>query len=211
MRLRALSMAAVLAAIPLAVAACSVVGDGKVDNLNPPFGLDDTALPTTTAPATTTAPSTTAPGLDTTTTLVQTEAVRLYFITGSQLLYVETALPTPAALQQIVATLQLGTEPLGDLGAGLRSAVPSLAEIRVLDTGAGIASVELPAGFFDGIPALDQRLVVGQLVLTLTDSRGIGQVEFNIAVPKASGEVVRAGAPLSRNDFVSLLVNAPRG
>ena len=53
--------------------------------------------------------------------------------------------------------------------------------------------------------------MIGQLVLTLTDSRGIGQVEFNIAVPKASGEVVRAGAPLSRNDFVSLLVNAPRG
>ena len=64
MRIRALTMAAVLAATPVALAACSVVGDGKVDNLNPPFGLDDTALPTTTAPATTTAPTTTAAGLE---------------------------------------------------------------------------------------------------------------------------------------------------
>lgn len=201
-----------LGCIGLLVAACGVVGDGKVDNLNPPFGLNDTALATTTSvEPTTTAPTTTAANLETTTTLVQTEAVRLYFITGSQLLYVETALATPAALQQIVATLQLGTEPLGDLGAGLRSAVPSTADIRVLDTGTGIAAVELPAGFFDGVPALDQRLMIGQLVLTLTDSRGIGQVQFNVAVPKASGEVVRAGAALARNDFVSLLVNAPRG
>jgi len=197
-----------MAGIGLLVASCGVVGDGKVDSVTPPFGLDDTAVPTTAA-TTTTAPSTTLPGFDTTTTLVQTEAVRLYFVTGSQLLYVERALAAPAALPQIVAALQEGPPP-GDLGAGLRSALPA-AVINVNDTNAGIAAVELPEAFFDGIQALDQRLVVGQLVLTLTDSRGIGQVQFNLAVPKASGEVVPAGGPLARSDFASLLVNAPRG
>ncbi|MEY4175422.1 MAG: Sporulation and spore germination [Actinomycetota bacterium] len=198
-------------AIVLVVAACSVVGDGKVDTIDPPFGLADTAAPSTTAaPTTTVLASTTTIGLETTTTLVQTEPVRLYFITSGQLLYVEGALPAPAALQQIVAALQLGTEPLGDLGAGLRSAVPSAAEIRVLDTGAGIANVELPVGFFDGIPALDQRLAIGQIVLTLTDSRGVGQVQFDLAVPDATGQVIQPGTPLSRLDYVPLLLDAPR-
>jgi hypothetical protein len=206
---RMAGVSVVFTALAVLLAACGVVGDGKVESVTPPFGLDDTALPTTTAAATTTAPTTTVPGLETTTTLVQTEAVRLYFITGSQLLYVERALATPAALPQIVAALQEGPPP-GDLGAGLRSALP-VATITVNDTNAGIATVELPETFFDGIPALDQRLVVGQLVLTLTDSRGIGQVQFNLAVPKASGEVVRAGEPLARVDFTPLLVNAPRG
>lgn len=200
------------AAIAVTVAACSVVGDGKVDTIDPPFGLADTAATSTTeAPTTTALSTTTTIGLETTTTLVQTERVRLYFITSGQLLYVEGALPAPAALQQILATLQLGTDPLGDLGAGLRSAVPSAAEIRVLDTGTGVATVELPEGFFDGIPALDQRLAIGQIVLTLTDSRGVGQVQFDLAVPNATGEVIQPGTPLSRLDFAPLLLDAPRG
>ena len=208
MRTRALVCTVAIAA---GMAACSVVGDGKVDSLDPPFGLGDTAASTTTAAPTTTALATTTTiGLETTTTLVQTEPVRLYFITSGQLLYVEGALPAPAALQQIVAALQLGTDPLGDLGAGLRSAVPSAAEIRVTDTGGGVADVELPTGFFDGMPALDQRLAIGQIVLTLTGSRGVGQVNFNVAVPDATGEVLQPGTPLSRLDFAPLLLDAPR-
>jgi spore germination protein GerM len=140
------------------------------------------------------------------TTVVQTEPVRLYFIASGQLTYVATPLPAPAALGQIVAALQDGP-PAGDLGRGLRSAVPParVAEIKVTSNNSGVALVELPPGFFDTISLSDQRLVTAQLVLTLTDSRGIGQVQFNIAVPKPNGEVAPPGQLLARADFLSLL------
>ena len=69
--------------------------------------------------------------------------------------------------------------------------------------------VELPAGFFDNIPVADQRLATAQIVLTLTDSRGIGQVQFNLPVPKPSGELTAAGKPLTRKDYLSLLEGTP--
>ena len=128
--------------------------------------------------------------------------------TSGQLVFVATPLPAGAALSQISAALQAGPDTLGDLGAGLRSAVPDQPEIRATDNNAGVAVVELPDGFFDSIPVADQRLAVAQIVLTLTDSRGIGQVQFNVAVPRPSGALAPAGQPLSRNDFLSLVEGA---
>ena len=51
----------------------------------------------------------------------------------------------------------------------------------------------MPDGFFSLITGPDQRFATAQLVLTLTDSRGVGQVVFDIAVPKPSGELAPAG------------------
>jgi hypothetical protein len=186
------------------ITACSVVGDGKVSKLKPSFGLDDTLATTTTEAATTTLVPTTV-NQASSTTAVQTEPVRLYFITNGQLTYVTQAVPAPAAPQLIIKALQAG--PQGDLGFALRTAVPSRAAVNV-QTNAGIAVVELPAGFFDSIAVTDQRLVIGQIVLTLTDSRGVGQVQFNQAVPKPSGEVTPAGQLLTKNDFQTLLLDS---
>ena len=193
-------------AFGMAAAACSVVDDTAVDPISPPFGLSDTALTTTTAATTTTLEVSTSLGPDTTEPAVQSEQVRLYFIASGQLTYVVSQLPTPVTLAQLVAALQAGP-PTGDLGAGLRSAVPGLLEIRVTTDGSGIAEVELPDGFFDAMTVGDQRLVVAQVVLTLTDSRGIGQVTFDRDVPKPSGEFTPAGEPLAYRDFQSLLVS----
>jgi hypothetical protein len=202
---RRLVVLAALAAVP---AACSVVGDGKVERVNPPAGLGDTLPSTTTTElvTTTTELVTTTSGLETTSTQVQTEQVRLYFIASGQLNYVAQALPAPVTVGQILAALQAGP-PDGDLGRGLRSALPPArdAEISVTKNDAGVASVTLPTGFFDKISLADQRLVTAQIVLTLTDSRGIGQVQFNLAVPKATSEVAPAGSLLTRADFSSLL------
>jgi hypothetical protein len=187
-----------------AVAACGVVGDGKVSKLKPSFGLDDTLAPSTTEASTTTAVPTTV-NQASSTTAVQTEPVRLYFITNGQLIYVTQAVPAPAAPQLIIKALQAG--PQGELGFALRTAVPARAVVNV-QTNAGIASVELPTGFFDSIAVTDQRLVIGQIVLTLTDSRGVGQVQFNQAVPKPSGEVTPAGQVLTKNDFQTLLLDS---
>ena len=188
----------------LTVVGCSVVGDGKVNKMNPPFGLDDTVAPSTTPSSTTTAaPTTTNPGSST--TAVQTEPVRLYFITNGQLTYVTQSIPAPAAPQLIIQALQPG--PQGDLAFALRTAVPRKAEIKVSAT-AGVATVELPVGFFDTIAVSDQRLVIGPIVLTLTDSRGVGQVMFNEAVPRPSGEITQPGQLLTKVDFQSLLLDA---
>lgn len=206
MRGRLLALAAVVAGLAVLSAACSVVGDGKVDKVNPPFGLDDTIAPTTTEAPTTTAEATTTVPEQTTTTLVQTEQVRLYFVSGGQLVYVATPLASPVALPQIMAALQAGP-PAGDLGVGLRSALPSEedGQIVVTSNGAGVAIVQLPAKFFDNIAVNDQRLATAQIVLTLTDSRGIGQVQFNQQVPKPSGELTPAGQLLAKRDFQALL------
>lgn len=205
---RAASIGTLLA---FAIASCSVVDDRSVEPVDPPFGLDDTlAVPTsdpasdTTDPtgsgaSTSVAPATTEPP-------VQTEQVRLYFIASGRLTYVAAQLPSPVVLAQLVAALQAGP-PAGDLGAGLRSALPALLEINVTTDGSGIAEVQLPDGFFDALTVGDQRLVVAQLVLTLADSRGIGQVTFDEAVPKPSGELTPAGQPLAYRDFESLLVS----
>jgi hypothetical protein len=211
MRARVLALLSLLTLATVAIAACSVVGDGKVDPVNPPFGLADTLLSTTSAAPTTTELITTTSGLDPSTTIVPTEPVRLYYISGGQLVPVSTPLPVGASLPQIVAKLQAGPGPLGDLGTGLRSAVPGPtdADITVADNNTGVALVELPAGFFDNIPVADQRLATAQIVLTLTDSRGIGQVQFNLPVPKPSGALTAAGKPLTRKDYLSLLEGAP--
>jgi hypothetical protein len=194
-------------ALALGVVACGVVGDGKVDRVDPPFGLGDTLAPTTTeAPTTTALSTTTTSGLETSTTGVQTEQVRLYYILSSQLTYVTQAVPTPATPQLIIAALQAG--PQGELATAMRSAVPPPPTEILVSSAAGVATVQLPVGFFDNIAVTDQRLVTGQLVLTLTDSRGIGQVQFNQTVPKPSGEAVPAGQLLTRNDFVALLDSA---
>lgn len=204
MRARVALIAGVLAASSLGTAACSVVGDGKVDKVDPPFGLDETLPSTTTLPPTTTGLATTTTGLATSTTGLPTEAVRLYFITSGQLNFVPTPLPAGPSLGQIMAALQAGP-PDNELGVGLRNAVPDDVEIGVTDNNAGVALVVLPEGFFDGMPVADQRLATAQIVLTLTDSRGIGQVQFNQAVLKPSGAVTPAGQSLSRNDFISLV------
>ena len=67
----------------------------------------------------------------------------------------------------------------------------------------GIASVELGARFRE-LPLSEQRLAVAQLVLTLTDRPGIGQVLFTVneeavEVPRLNGSIARG--PVSRDDY----------
>jgi len=197
---RLLAGAAALALACAALAACSVVDDGKVSRINPPGDLDDT-LPATTSTSTTLVPTSTS-GLETSTSLVQTELVRLYYIAGGQVTFVNQALPSSPVLQLIVSALQSGPPPDTP---GLRSAIPQTAVILVRPPdGTGVAQVDLPDNFFDEIAVADQRFAIAQIVLTLTDSRGIGQVVFDLPVTKPSGEFVAAGKPVTHLDYESL-------
>lgn len=195
----AAGVALATATLGVSIAACSIVDDGKVTRINPPGGLDDT-LPSTTSTSTTVATSTS--DIETSTSLVQTELVRLYFIASGQLTYVNQPLPSPVSLQVIISALQSGPPPDTP---GLRSAIPAAFNgqdiIVAPPDGTGIARVDLPDQFFDRVAAGDQRLVIAQLVLTLTDSRGIGQVTFDQPVTKPSGEFVAPGQPVSHLDY----------
>lgn len=182
--------------------ACSVVDDGKVERIDPPFALDDTLPSSTSIETTTTQLATTTTGLETTTTIVQTEQVRLYFVASGQLTYVLQPLASPVTFQQIIAALQIGP-PTGDVGIGLRTIVPSDADIRVDTDGTGVAFVTLPENFFEGLLPSDQRLVIAQLVLTITRTSGIGQVVFNVDVPLTTGQVFPAGQRLTFSDYES--------
>jgi spore germination protein GerM len=171
------------------------------------FGLSQTTTPSTTAAPTTTVDATTTTALATTSTLVA-ELVELYFITGRQLTGVATPLPLNPALGQVMAALLAG-KPEGGLGTGLRSALPEGAEISVVSE-AGIATVDLPATIFETLDPLDQRLMFGQIVLTLTDRPGVGPVVFTIAgeptrVYRGDASLTEPGQAVSRDDYLVLL------
>lgn len=198
MRRRAIILGLLCAVTPVA---CSVVDEGKVERIDPPFGLDDTLPSSTFIETTTTQLATTTTGLETTTTNVQTEQVELYFVASGQLTYVLRLLASPVIFEQIIAALKQA--PTGDVGIGLRTIVPSEADIRVDTDGTGVAYVTLPLNFFEGLLPSDQRLVIAQLVLTITRSSGIGQVVFNVDVPLTTGQVFPAGQRLTFSDYES--------
>jgi spore germination protein GerM len=202
--MRRILASVVAAGLLLMAAACSVVDDGKVRQIDPSGGLDETLPPTIVTTTSVPEPSTSGPSSST--TPVQTEPVQLYFIASGQLVPVTVTITAPAALTVIISALQKGP-PVE--GFGLRTALPRDALLLVSTDNTGIASVDLPEDFFDRVSYPDQRLVIGQIVLTLTDSRGIGQVIFNRDVTKPLGEVVSAGQPLTKRDYLALSGSNP--
>jgi spore germination protein GerM len=206
----------------LLVAGCGVPADSGFEAIEPediPFGADDTTTTTTTTttvPDSTTAPSTPtgSTSLETTTTVVDTEPVELFFVTGSsidpRLTSITRALSRPASLIQVTAALEEGPPP--DIGAGLRSVVPDGLVTRVTERG-GIAEIELDDEVFNEVAGGDQDSLVAQLVLTLGNRPGVGQVLFTregepflIRVPSRGN--ILSDQPVAADDFESLLLDA---
>lgn len=205
-----LRLATILGVLTFATVACSIVDDGRVERVSPPAELTDTLPPTTIATTTTTAAVTTTIGLATTTTDVQSQTVDVFFIASGKLSPVPSSITAQYALSQLLAQLQKGP-PEGDVGLGLRSAIPpGLAEITASSDASGVAQVVLPDGFFDTIPAGDQRLAVAQIVMTLlANTPGVGQVAFNLQVSGPEGELIPSGQLLTRADFMTLMADGP--
>lgn len=176
-----------------------------------PFGLAETTTTSTTLPPTTTIEATSTTAAIETSTTISTEPVELYFVSGSQLNPVSIALASPTTLSQVMAAL-LDGPPSGDLGIGLRSVIPRHADITVSES-AGVAEVDLPEGIFDDLTATDQRLLFGQIVLTMTRRPGIGQVRFTLdgeptEVFTGSGDVRAPGETVSSDDYRELTTGA---
>ena len=176
-----------LLALVLFVGACGVSGSGRMERIDPndvSFGLADTSTTstttTTTLPPSTTLPfeisTTTTQPIAATTTIVAQEAVDFFFATGKRLIKVQLLMPTGATALQLVTKLVRDVPT--DLG--VRPLIPpsTLVTVDVVD---GVATVDLPATIFDGLSAADQRLLFGQVVLTILGSAvGVGQVKFSV-------------------------------
>lgn len=206
---------ALVACITLVTVACGVGDGGKFERVPSPIplGLDDT-LPSTTIEQTTTSDAaTTSVDLAPTSTTISSESVLMYFISRGQLTAVPVPLTPGPTLFQVVARLQ-GGPPDGDEFVGLRSAVPSTVLIDATDDRTGVATVDLPPRFFDRIVPSEQRLAIGQIVLTVLNRPTFGQVRFTsdgepIEVPKGNGELALPGELLSVRDYENLLDAQP--
>ena len=77
-------------------------------------------------------------------------------------------------------------------------------------------TVDLPLTFFNAMAPQDQRLAIGQIVLTLTNQRGVGQVTFTqagvpISVLRGGGDLTRPGQLLVSADYSQLLSSSASG
>ena len=189
----------------LILASCSVPKSGPfetISNDDIPFGLNAAQ---TTAPQS--APETTVANLDPPGTVY--EMVDLYFIRNVTVTKVQRSIISPLDANGALAAL---TEGLIDdsTTVGLRSAIPASLEARV-DVDRGVATVNATRAFLNSLSAVDQRLAIAKIVLTLTSRPGIGQVVFYvdgkaIAVPRGRGDLSGAGDAVTFDDYANIVV-----
>jgi spore germination protein GerM len=200
-------------ALSLVVAGCGVPSDKQytaIQRDDIPFGIADT---TTTSTTTTLPPVTTAPPV--TSTTVPTDSVALYYISGNKLLPVPRPLNKPVSPDQVLVALQKGPDEK-DLPAGLRTAVPA-GSIAGVNVAGGVAKVDLAPSFITPtagpeqppITPADQSLAFGQIVLTLTNRPGIGQVLFTaqgqpVLPILGDGSQPAAAGPVSADNYAGL-------
>jgi hypothetical protein len=192
------------------VTSCGVAGDGELQEIDSAdlFGLDETTTSTT---STTMVPVTLpwTPTNQATSTTIATEPVALYFVDGRSLTDVSRPLARDPSPSRVVSALLAGP-PAGEIGIGLRTLLPPDLVNTVIPSGTGFVTVDLVGDEFQRIDPADQRIAIGQLVLTLTKRPGVGQVAFTLdgeplRVPRADGLQSELGATVSRRDYESLL------
>ena len=217
MRIRLLSLCAVLGVIALVVAACGVPKSSSFQPIplgNIPEGLTETTTTTTTSILETTS---TIEAVITTTTVAPvattnpTEPATLYFVAGMQLTSAVQFLASPLEVKVVLAALRAGPD---NSAVGLRTAVPNGSSFNTSKY-RGVLTVDLNPDFFTSMSSpADERPAVGQIVLSLTQLGGVAQVRFTIAgepisVPLGDGTQSEPGVPLVSEDYENLLADAP--
>ena len=187
--------------------ACSVPKSGAFETISTdeiPFGLSaaQTTIPQS---ATTTSPqSSDPPGTD-------YEQVDLYFIRNAAVTKVQRLVKSPVDANGTLTALTEGL--IDDANSdGLRSAIPSTLQASV-NVDRGVATVNATRAFLNSLSAVDQRLAIAQIVLTLTSRPGIGQVVFYvdgraIVVPRGRGDLSSAGEPVTFDDYTNIIVGS---
>ena len=93
---------------------------------------------------------------------------------------------------------------------GLTTAIAEPGTVTTIDVQGGVATVDLDAALA-ARPGTDQLAVVAQLVCTLTEQPGIGQVRFTVdrrqtTIPRGDGS--STSDPVSRQDYETLIAEA---
>lgn len=197
-----------------AVVSCSVPTDTAVRDIaskNVPHSLMATSTSSTSISTSTTIaapPSTAAATVPPTTALDPTvDTVYLYFVAGDRFVQERRLLRSSGSLAVVVAALVLG--PSSPDGFAVARSAVGFDDVKSIDSAAGIVTVELDPRVRD-LPTAEQRRLVGQLVLTLTSQRGVGQVRFTVdgrAIDVPDGEGSFSSA-LSQDAYSGLVVEA---
>lgn len=189
---RAASLAVAVGVASVTVAGCGVPEQTRADvfaQKDIPFGLAES-------------PGTSA---TTDTGVVAGESVPLYFFAGDHFITLDRDLERPVELSEVVGALAEGPRS-GEAGNGARSVIGADDVVKVVLRG-GVANVDLAPRFRE-LPSREQLLALAQLVLTLTERPGVGQVAFTVGeeptdVPTASGNLSKTA--VSRDDYDELL------
>lgn len=173
-----------VAAMAVALGSCGVSSQGQATRIEPedvPFGLLDD---------------------QTTTTSVEAgRAATVYLRTADRLVAIDRSVPADAGLEDLLQQVIAGPTEVEE-SLGITSAVPA-GTIASVDTGGGIAEVDLASSFGD-IRSRDQILALGQIVYTLTGQPGIGGVRFTVEgedVTVPLSDDTSSDEPLTRDDF----------
>ncbi len=193
LRARSRSIGGALA-VALLVATVTAGGCG-VPLESSPNQLPEDALPEGLRPSDSTVPD--APS--------EQEPIDVWYVGDDRLVSTRHRIDPPTTPQKTLDELLSGPTE-AEQNRALRTAIPDAAAVVEVSVARGVATVTLTPAFSE-IPAADQVLAVGQIVLTLTDQRGIGRVRFvvddaSIAVPVPSGET--SGDSVSRDEFIEL-------
>ena len=140
---------------------------------------------------------------------IETERATLWLVDGEALVARRHDVAAPASVESVTAELLEGPDE-SEQARGLRSALPDPAVVVASDLSRGIATVDLTESFQEISPH-DQWLAGGQFVLTLTDLRGVGSVQFTlegapVAVPTPTGE--SSEEPVVRDQYLELTLSS---
>lgn len=184
------------------VAAMSGCGVGPqeqarpVDDADVPFGLLDPEV----SPPLTTAPTGTL--------------VRIHLVAEDDTLVPVERRTADTDLADMVALL-VGGPSDEETQLGLRSVLASAGDapdlLGAVELARGVATVDLDEAFAE-LASDAQLLAIGQIVLTLTDRPGVGQVSFTLAgspvdVPRGDGTT--ASGTVTRGDYRDLAAPTP--
>ena len=138
------------------------------------------------------------------------ESVQLFFVDGTRLQPVTLDLAGTPTPNRVIQALLDGLPDGDDRHRPAHAAAAAASSTTSTRPAPATATVDLATEPFNRIDPADQRTAIGQIVMTLVNRPGIGQVRFTLdgepqRVPREDGLQSEPGERVSLNDYESLL------